>query len=141
MEYPAELRQAARSSTTLPPASAQRFSLIFFGSMYFTQGGTLSGYYTTAHSYFGQPSGGFLFVRDFFIAACQLPLILRRSGFGPGVAGLLGGVLSFGIFITLNLQSDRCGDVRRNRGEIARLLCRLLLKTCNPFLDYSNSIN
>jgi hypothetical protein len=36
--------------------------------------------------YFGHPSGGLFFFRDFFIAACQLPRIFRTSGLGPGLA-------------------------------------------------------
>jgi hypothetical protein len=36
--------------------------------------------------YFGQPSGGFFFCRDRFIASCHLPRIFSTSGLGPRFA-------------------------------------------------------
>ena len=41
--------------------------------------------------YFGQPSGGFFFCRDFLTAVCHGPFNLRMSGLGPGA--------DFGFFI------------------------------------------
>jgi hypothetical protein len=35
--------------------------------------GWLSPYHTTVAAYFGHPSGGLCFLRDFFMAACQFP--------------------------------------------------------------------
>jgi hypothetical protein len=70
--------------------------------MYFTQGEILSSYPTTALNYFGQPSGGLRFFRDFLMADCQSPRIFRRSGFGPVLAlGLAGFGFDLRFILTL----------------------------------------
>ena len=46
---------------------------------------------------FGQPSGGFFFVRDCFTASRQSPSILSVSGLGPGVARCFLGFLRLAV--------------------------------------------
>ena len=52
------------------------------------------------NNYFGQPSFGFFFNRDFFTASRQLPSTFNTSAFGPGVARFLEILLRF--FAILN---------------------------------------
>jgi hypothetical protein len=47
--------------------------------------------------YFGQPSGGFFFRKDFFTASCQSESSLKTAAFGPGFAFGLAGSLFFAI--------------------------------------------
>jgi hypothetical protein len=50
--------------------------------------------------YFGQPSGGFFFSKDFRTAACHGPFSLSLSALGPGVAlALFSLFFRFGFFI------------------------------------------
>ena len=41
-------------------------------------------YKVAVRNYLGQPSAGFFFSSDFFIASFQSPSILSKSGLGPG---------------------------------------------------------
>jgi hypothetical protein len=75
--------------------------------MYFTQGGTLSAYYTTGRAYFGHPSGGFFFCKDFFMADCQLPSSFKVSGLGPGVAPGLAITSGLAFFLILACRFHR----------------------------------
>jgi hypothetical protein len=80
--------------------------------------------------YFGQPSAGLFFTRDFLMANCQLPLILRTSGLGPRAAlGLLSGrfccccITSSSIlarFICAR-ASQADGDEAQHRQAVAQL--------------------
>lgn len=53
---------------------------------------------------FGQPSAGFFFASDFFMASRQLPSSLRRSAFGPRVAAFLAGFFLAGIVTIIGLS-------------------------------------
>jgi len=63
------------------------------------------------HLYFGQPSAGFFFCRDFLIAARQSPLILSTSGFGPGMA--LPFLLAFFFIVVVTSPDNLISDLDR----------------------------
>jgi hypothetical protein len=52
--------------------------------------------------YLGQPSAGFFFCMDFFTASCQVSLIFKTSGLGPGFApDLAAGVRFTAFFVAI----------------------------------------
>jgi hypothetical protein len=53
--------------------------------------------------YFGQPSGGFFFSRDFRTAACHGPFSLSTSGLGPGADLGFAGFLCFFFVVVILL--------------------------------------
>jgi len=61
--------------------------------------GLLSNLSWHSAGYFGQPSGGFSFLNDLVTAVCQLPLILRSWGFGPGRIRLFERLTCLRIFL------------------------------------------
>jgi NAD(P)H-flavin reductase len=95
------------------------------------------------HFYFGQPSAGFCFCRDFFTESCHLPFNLRTSGLGPGLDfGLSGFGLVFLFTVSLlspSMPNSLLSCSFRNctrHGQLAsflvpRVCCRRLSSPCS----------